>query len=1030
MKNIYYENVLKKAYFLFFMIFSSAILAQGNSIKGTITSSDGLPLSGVNVVQKGTSKGTVTNFDGKYEIKLVPGLKTLVFSYIGFSDKEIKVESSSTINVTLKEDAQNLNEVVVVGYGSQKRADVIGAVGSINAEDIAAMPVATFDMALQGRTAGLQITNTSSEPGGEVTIRIRGSNSVLGNNAPLIVIDGYPMPSNSEASSAGAGDGNQTSSNILSYLNPSEIASVQVLKDASATAIYGSRGANGVIMVTTKKGNYKQATKINFSTETGISDIPTLPELLDGPTYAQWKNELAATDPFDGVIRPLPENVASTNWLDRILRTGINTMYQLTVSGGDEKTRYFLSGNYTKIEGILKYTDFTRGNIRLNVDSKLSRKLNVNTSVNYARIKNNRSSEGTGAIINSGTIFQAYKNSPTAVPGDPIDQGDGTTSYFADPLVELRDTKNETFNENLILSIQTKYNISKGFDFNLTTGTTSLNSRRELYFPKTTRVGLLYNSRAVYNVTNSLDYLLESYFTYKKAFDSHNFDATAGYSWQDNVARGLNTRVEGFPVDVLETDNIGIGLVASIPTSSKIQRTLISYYFRLNYDYDKRYYLTLTGRADGSSVFAKNNKWGYFPSAAVGWNISNESFLDNFSQLSNLKLRASYGITGSQTIQPLQSLTLLGAANATFGDVLSSGLAPNRLGNPDLKWEETTQFNLGLDIGFLKDRFTANVDYYKKTTNDLLLPFPLPTSAGLTSIVANAGSIENKGLEIMVGGYIVDNKKFKWNTNFNWSNNKATVKSLGKTNADIYGPGPATNIITDPSNIMRVGQPFGALYGYEVIGVMQTSDFTGTVPNVPVLAGAVPGVWKFKDLNGDGVITPADRKIIGNPNPDYIFGWNNDFKYKNFTLSVFFQGSVGNDLMNLDRHFLASGRSENNVFKDWFDNKWTTTNPTNDPRYSNYNPQTYLQPNTAVLEDGSYVRLKNVSLGYNLNAKKMKGIASARVYVTGTNLFTLTHYSGFDPEVNIRGGNNLSQGIDFASYPRSKTFTLGIQIGL
>lgn len=1020
--------------------------SQEITVTGIVTSEQGIPLPGVNILQKGTRNGQVTDFEGSYKLKLLSGSQTLVFSYLGFSTKEIVVAGKSTINVTLIEDTEGLDAVVVVGYGTQKRSDVVGSVGSIKGDDIAITPVPTFDMALQGRTAGLQVVNTSSEPGGEVTIRIRGNNSILGDNSPLIVIDGYPMPTGSEASANGAGDGNQTSSNLLSYLNPAEIESVEVLKDASATAIYGSRGANGVIMVTTKKGNYKQKTSINFTTETGFSDIGDFPEVLDGPTYAGWKNEIAQRNgaaelPFDGVNRPLPENASSTDWLDRIIRTGINQRYQLTASGGGNRSRYFLSANYLENKGIVKFTDFSRGNIRLNVDNELTDRLSTTTSVNYVRSKNNRSGEGSGAIINSGSVFSAYKNAPTATPNDPIDEGDGTSNFFTDPLVELSDIRNETYNENLILSVQSKYKISESLIFNLTTGTTSLNSRREVYFPKTTRQGKLNDSRAVYNVSTSQNYLIESYFTYNKSFDLHNVNAAGGYSWQNDNRRRLNTIVNGFPVDVLETDNIGLGLDPFIPTSSRIERTLSSYYARLNYNYDKRYYISLTGRADGSSVFAENKKWGYFPSVGLGWTVSNEAFMEDFETLSNLKFRASYGITGSQSIQPLQSLTLLGAANAVYGDVLYSGLAPIRLGNPDLEWEKTKQFNVGMDLGFLKDRFFASVDYYKKTTDDLLLNFPLPTSAGLGSITANAGSIENKGFEIVLGGYIFDNADFKWNTNFNWSNNETTVLSLGNTDADIFGPGPATNIVNEPSNVMRVGEQFSALFGYKVTGLLQESDFDSDGnPLVPVLGNSVPGIYKYEDISGpngipDGVINGNDRTIIGNPNPDFIFGWNNDFKYKNFTLSIFIQGSVGNDLMNINDLFLASGRASNNVYQDWFDNRWSPENPTNNPNYVNTSRLTsggnqYLQPNSAIVEDGSYVRLKNISFGYNVPTKDIKGIESLRVYATATNLLTITNYSGFDPEVNIRGGNNLSQGIDFASYPRAKTFTLGLNIGL
>ena len=1029
---------LRKLLIVTFSILSITAFAQQSGISGTVTSQSGLPLPGVNILQKGTGNGVVTDFDGKYQIKLVSGSRTLVFSYLGFVTQEVAIGDNITLNITLEEDTQKLDEVVVVGYGTQKRSDLVGSVGSVKGDDLAVTPVPTFDQALQGRSAGLQITSASAEPGGEVNIRIRGNNSILGDNAPLVVIDGYPMPVDTEASSAGAGDGNQTGSNILSYLNPSEIESVEILKDASATAIYGSRGANGVIMVTTKKGSYMQKTKINFRTETGFNEVSDFPEFVDGPTYAQWRNDIAVAEgnnpPYDGNERPLAEDAPTTDWVDRILRTGVNKNYLLSVRGGGNRSRYCLSGNYVQNEGILKGTDFSRGNLRLNIDNNLTERLSTSTSITYVITKSNRSGEGSGAIINSGSIFRAYTNNPAATPDDPIDQGDGLNNFFNDPLRELEDTRNETYNKTLILNLLTKYNIADGLDFNLTTGTNSLNSRRELFFPRTTRLGNLYGSRAVYNTRSTKNYLIESYLTYVKTLaKKHNINAAGGYSWQINDSRLLNTRVENFPVDVLETDNIGLGLSPAIPTSARIERILKSYYLRLNYNFDDKYYLSLTGRADGSSVFAQNQKWGYFPSVGLGWTVSNESFMENANWLSNLKLRASYGITGSQSIQPLQSLTLLGTSNATIGDILYSGLAPTRLGNPDLEWEKTTQYNAGIDLGFLKNRFTASVDYYEKTTDDLLLNFPLPNSAGLSSIVANAGSMENKGFEVTIGGYIIDTNKFKWNTNINWSNNKTKVLSLGSTDADIFGPAPAVNIVNQPSNVMRVGEPFSALYGYRVIGLLQESDFDTNgdpLEGVAVLGvNPMPGQYRYADLDGDGVISASDRDIIGDPNPDFIFGWNNDFRYKRLSLSVFIQGSIGNDLMNIDRMFFGSGRYVNNVYQDWFANRWTPTNPTTNTRYvDNGYIQDFMQPNSAVVEDGSYVRLKNVSLSYQINTKDIKLINAMRVYATATNLFTITDYSGPDPEVNIRGGNNLAQGIDFASYPRAKTFTLGVGI--
>lgn len=998
------------------------------NITGKVSDETGMGLPGATIKVKGTMIGAVADIDGNFQIS-APKPSSLTISFIGYVTQEVAVNGRSIINLQLEPDIGALDEFVVVGYGTIKRADLTGSIASVKGEDLAITPVPTFDMALQGRAPGVQITSASGEPGGDVTIRIRGNNSISGDNQPLLVIDGYPMPAGGEASAAGVTDGRNLSSNLLSFLNPAEIESIDILKDASATAIYGSRGANGVIIVTTKRGKFGQSAQINLTSEFGFSEIPQFPKLLDGPTYAQWRNDesrfLGGEILFDGINRPLPADVQTTDWLDRVLRTGYNQRYQIDASGGNEKTRYYISGNYIANEGILKHTSFERGNIRMNLDTELSKRLTVRTSINYAETLNKRSNEGSGAIINSGAIFQAFKNSPTATPGELIDQGDGTTDFFVDPLVELSDRKDETANRNLLINLNLNYKITDDLDFNLIAGTNSVNSRREVFFPKTTRIGLLFDSRGVYNVFEGRDLIMESYFSYNKVFnEKHNLNLVAGYSWQDNTARSLNVRVEGFPTDALSTDNLGFGLIPSIPTSNRLQRTLVSFYTRMNYNYDNRYYLSLSGRTDGSSVFAQNNKWGFFPSAALAWTLSNESFLQNSTALSMLKLRTSYGVTGSQSISPLQSLTLLGVRNAVFGDQLFSGLAPTQIGNSNLKWETTSQFNVGLDLGFLSDRIYSNIDYYVKTTSDLLQTFPLPTSAGIGFIIANSGTIENRGIEILIGGYVVDNRNFKWNTNFNWSNNKAVIKDLGDT-PEIFGPSPARNIVTEPSNIMRPGEVFGAMYGYNIIGLIQPGD-----TDIP-LFGAYdrPGSWKYEDVNGDGRITADDRVIIGNPNPDFIFGWNNDFIYKRFSLSVFVQGVVGNDIMNINRLFMASGRVENNAFREWYENRWSEENPHNDVRNPSSVLQTQLQPSSAIVEDGSYVRLKNISLGYQFDLKRMKNIRDARIYVTGTNLLTFTNYTGFDPEVNMFGNNNLAQGIDFATYPRNRMFTLGVTVG-
>ena len=823
------------------------------------------------------------------------------------------------------------------------------------------------------------------------------------------------MPSGGEASTAGIGPVRVLPSNSLSFLNPNDIESIDILKDAASTAIYGSRGANGVIVITTKKGSYNQEAKINLTTELGTQTAFDFPEMMDGPTYATWRNEIDTTP---NPRYADPESLPSTNWLDNILQNGQVQRYQLDINGGSEKTRYSISGNFLKNEGVVKFTEYQRGTFNLSLDTKLTDRLSLATTINLSQSLNDRNNQGTGAIINGGGVWKALTNDPSRTPEDTdFVLNDPNEFYFVDPLIDIRDTKDETANKTIFANVFAKYNLLDELTINVRAGINSKNSRREAYYKKTTALGQQENGYAIYNTFEYDDRLLEAYLDYNKTFsDNHNLNVTAGYSTQSNTTRGVNNKVVNFPSDALGTNSIGLGLTASIPESYRYERSLLSYYVRTNYDFKKKYFVSLTYRADGSSVFAENEKWGKFPSIGMGWTISEENFIQNIEVISNLKIRASYGITGSQSIAPLQSLTLLGVQNTNFNDALFAGLAPVQLGNPNLKWEETTQMNVGVDFGFFNSRLYGNIDYYIKTTDNLLQNFPIPISSGLAFMVVNSGSIENKGLEISLGGDIVDNPNFNWNSSVNWSNNKSLVKSLGAGGSDIFGPNIATNIVSFPPTILREGEPFGVFWGQEAIGLYPLGD-----PN--------EGQLEFADIDGDGAVNSNDKKIIGDPNPDYIFGWNNTFTYKRISLSAFIQGSVGNDIMNVDRIFIAGGSTGNaaNHTQEYFEKRWTPQNPHSDIRYP---AGRNSEPDSSIIEDGSYVRLKNISLSYNFDPKVFSNlINSLRMYVTGTNLLTLTDYSGVDPEVNVFGGSNINRGVDFSAYPKNKQILFGMNIG-
>ncbi|MEQ9289482.1 MAG: TonB-dependent receptor [Cyclobacteriaceae bacterium] len=983
-------------------------------ITGKVTDENGDGLPGATVVQKGTSNGTTSDLDGNFKLSVSEGA-TITVSFVGYIAQDIVVGSQSTVNVKMVQDARQLDDIVVVGYGNQRRSDVTGSVTSVKGDDIAVTPVLTFDVALQGRAAGVNIVNTSSEPGGGATIRIRGSNSVSGNNEPLIVLDGYPLPSGGEASTAGIGQVRILPSNVLSFLNPSDIESIDILKDAASTAIYGSRGANGVIVITTKKGAYNQAAKINLAIEAGSQSAFEFPEMMSGPEYATYRNDVD-DNPIARFANP--SSLPTTNWLETILRDSRVNRYQLDINGGSDKTRYSISGNYFKNEGVIKFTEFERGTLKLGLDTELSDRLTVSTNINLTQSLNNRNNQGTGAIINGGGVWKALTNDPSRTPEDTdYVLNDPTEFYFTDPLVEIRDTKDETANKNVFANIFATYNILDELTLNVRAGVNSKNSRREAYYKKSTSLGQRQNGQAVYNTFEYDDQLFESYLSYNTTLNNdHSLNLTAGYSSQFNTTRGVNNRVVNYPSDALGSNSIGLGLTPSIPESYRVERSLISYYARANYDFKKKYFASITYRADGSSVFAENDKWGYFPSIGLGWTISEEAFIKDVQAVSNLKLRASYGITGSQSIAPLQSLTLMGVQNTNFNDQLFAGLAPVQLGNPNLRWESTTQLNFGLDFGLFNGKVYGTVDYYVKTTDDLLQNFPLPISSGLGSIVTNAGTIENKGIEISLGADIIDNGDFSWNSNVNWSRNRSLVKSLGAGGSDIFGPNISANIVSFPPTILREGEPFGLFWGEKAIGLYP-------------LGHDDEGQIQYEDIDGDGAVTPNDKTIIGDPNPDFIFGWNNTLTYKRFTMSAFVQGSIGNDIMNVDRIFISGGIRGNsaNHTKEYFEKRWTPENPHND---ANFPAGRGGQPDSSLIEDGSYIRLKNVSLSYNFNPEIFKNIFnSMRVYVTGTNIFTITNYSGVDPEVNVFGGSNINRGVDFSAYPKSKQILVGLNIG-
>lgn len=1024
-------------------LFSAHLFSQEKiTLTGTLTSEDNRPLQGVSITIKGGKRGTSTDTTGKFSIIVNKGT-VLVFAYIGYEKKEIKITNEkSAAKVILISKNVDLTDVVVVGYGTVRKSDITGSVSSISQRELDKVSTSTFDMQLQGRVAGVNVTQTSAEPNGNVSIRIRGSNSISANNEPLYVVDGYPLPVGGEADGNGFGQ----PSNALSGINPNDIQSIEILKDASATAIYGSRGANGVVVITTKKGK-EGLSKLNYSARAGVSDIGRPITMMNGREYAQNINDYEVSNgklpTYDGSspTNPTPDSAGvGTDWLKVITRTGISQNHQLSVSGGSKEFKYSISGSYYQNDGIVINSSFSRSNLKINLDNKVSDKFNITTSINFSNSDYNRVQAGTGVILSlSDPISLALRANPI-VPADATLTGiwggfsnsEGDAGFFNNPLKLATDKKDDTHNQDNNATVLGVYKISEALSLNLRGGTTGRNSTHQIYYPTTTSQGFLYSGDAYSNSLSFKDNIFESFLKYQKAInDKNKLDLTGGFSYQTNTTLSQNVRVTNFPNDLLGYDALQFGTAFYLTPTTKILRTIQSFYARTNYTLLNRYLFTFTGRADGSSVFAQNNKWGYFPSGAFAWKLSQEPFFPKNSIINNVKLRVSYGITGTQAISPLGSLALLNVFDYTINNNLVSGLAATSLGNPNLKWETTTEGNFGGDFSFFNDKLNLTIDAYQKTTKDLLQTVQLPLSSGFATAIANLGSIENKGIEIALSGNVISKKKFSWSSSFNISFNRSKILDLGTKNY-MYGPSAASSYLNSPANIMQVGQPYGMFYGYKALRLIQASDFDANKkPTFATFNGENRlGQWLLQDLDSNNIIDASDRQIIGNPNPKFTYGFTNNFSYKKIHLSVFFQGVYGSQIMNLNNAFIRSGYTVSNQTKDWLTNHWTATNPTNDIRYPSFGTiQRSLTSGNYFVEDGTYLRLKNLTFTYDIS-KIGRVIKSASVFVSATNLFTITKYSGFDPEVGIYGQTNLAPGIDLGSYPRSKTYEIGINMNL
>jgi len=1000
------------------------VIQIAHTVTGRVTDEGGQDLPGVNVVIKGTTSGTTTDAGGQYTLNLPNGNETLVFSYIGYTNQEVEVNGRTAIDVSLVPNIQSLSEVVIVAYGEVKKNDLTGSVSSIPVEDIRKVIATSLDQSLQGRAAGVQITQNSAAPGGSTTIRIRGGNSIEGDNEPLYVIDGIPFK-NDGANSGG-------NFNVLSTLNPSDIETMTVLKDASSTAIYGSRGANGVVIITTRRGKAGKST-VQFESSYGVQDVRKKYDVLNAAQYATMVNEanLNEAKPEVYTAQQIAEFGKGTDWQDEIFRSAPLSNYQLTMSGGDDKMQYAISGGYFNQKGIVTNSGFDRGSLRVNLDRKLSDKIKIGNSLTVSRTVTDQS-RTDGNLGSAGLVTIAALQFPpilqTRNPDGSYLMTSPALNFTADNPVALAvDSKNRNTAYRVFGNIFGDYRIVEGLNFRVTLGMDGVIQKQDRYLPRSVQSGLAQGGVASIFNSQSITWLNENLLTYSRTFNSvHSVNLLAGFTQQGNKTESNIASSRNFVNDIIGTGNIGLGSVALTPSSAVGSWGLNSYLARVNYSYNEKYLVTASVRADGSSRFGENNRYAYFPSIAFAWKLKEESFLSNNQLFSDLKLRTTYGLTGNQDgIGNYPSYSLLGTQNYVLGNAVSTGIGPQQIANPDLTWETTAQADIGVDVELFQGRIIFTGDVYIKRTRDLLLNVTIPATSGYINSIQNLGRVENKGIELslstrnLTGGV-------KWSTDMNFAINRNSILDIGKAK-QIFA-GEVANIAQNVnSGIIRVGEPLGSFYGYRTNGVYQTTEEIAALvdPNAKK-----PGDRKYMDLNNDNLINDLDRTIIGSAQPKFIGGVSNTLSYKGFDLTVFIQGVYGNDILNANRFELEYLNGTTNQDRDML-NRWSVTNTNTDiPRASTTRPANRISDRQ--IEDGSYLRLKNVQLAYNLPGsvvEKLK-IQSLRLYVTAQNYWTLTNYSGFDPEVNRFGQDSRSQGFDYSSYPAAKTLMGGIQIGL
>ncbi|MFY0600061.1 MAG: TonB-dependent receptor [Cyclobacteriaceae bacterium] len=1004
-------------------------ITEKQTVEGTVTDENGEGLPGATILEKGTNNGTVADVNGQFRITVSDENSILVFTFVGYKTQEVQLNNRAVIDVTMSPDVASLNEVVVIGYGTQNQNSLTGSVVSVKQEDFT--QGANYDalQLLNGAASGVNVSQVSSAPGAELSIQIRGAGSISSDNSVLFVVDGLPGVSPSS-------------------LSPDDIESIEVLKDASAAAIYGTRAANGVVLITTKKGKAGKAV-ISYSMYTGFQSVESDLDVLGAKDYAEMVNfrEISAGGSAIYTDQQISGFGSGSDWQEEIFRDAVVQNHQLSISGGSDKSNYYLGLNYFDQEGVIKTSGSEKYNIRLNVQSSPTSKLLISANANFTRQVNDEILVSNGANEGAGPISSAIQYDPTLSGIDPnTGRYARNTSIALDhPIALIEGIDNTNIINRFYSSLSMDYDILKNLTATVRLGGDISNSRRDFYRSRVTDIGLGNGGLAQVNSVEATHWLTEALLTYRNSsFDDHNFSLMGGATLEEFVTTGLGATGGGFLSDGTTTNLLqgGNGDLSDGVSSSKFKNQLNGFIGRGTYDYKGKYLLTAAFRVDGSSRFSEDNRYAFFPSASLGWRLSEEAFFKDLDAIDDLKLRLGYGELGNQGINNFETRqTLIAGSNSVFDGNLVQGVRPARLPNPDLKWETTKEVNLGIDYSLFNDRISGSIDLFNRVTTDQLFIKPLPSVVGFSSVRTNFGEVANKGIDLAIKTENVRNKDFTWSSSLNLSFLKNEVTKLPDFTQEIIG-GRVGTFITQYTTV-REGAALRSYYGYEINGIFQEGDDIANSAT-PTFSAGMP---RFVDQDGDGDVDANDRVILGDPFPDYTFGFRNVFKYQNLSLSVLLLGVQGIDVLNANvaESLYPTNTARNSISRYWQD-RWTPSNPSN-KFPSGENPSTYggaLAINSLTITDASFVRMKNVTLGYDVPVENISWVSMLNIYVSIDNLFTITDFEGYDPDANAEGldpvinaqiasedGINSNNGVSrssYNSYPLARTVRLGLNV--